>query len=59
MMHRLGLPNAAAATRYALDNGLLHADDGAQEPVAAHGSAEAGASPAQIACSQRRRRTPN
>jgi two-component system, NarL family, response regulator NreC len=62
MMHRLGLPNAAAATRYALDNGLLHADDGAQEPSPAHGSDEADeadASPAQIARSQRRRRTPN
>ncbi|HEY4972190.1 MAG TPA: response regulator transcription factor, partial [Steroidobacteraceae bacterium] len=31
MMHRLGLRNAAAATRYALDNGLLY-DDEAQEP---------------------------
>jgi DNA-binding NarL/FixJ family response regulator len=27
MMHRLGLHNAAAATRYALDNGLLRADE--------------------------------
>ena len=26
MMHRLGLPNAAAATRYAMDNGLLEAE---------------------------------
>src|ERR1700691_4480787 len=31
MMHRLGLRNAAAATRYAMDNGLLHAGDGAPE----------------------------
>jgi two-component system, NarL family, response regulator NreC len=31
MMHRLGLRNAAAATRYALDNGLLYDDDDAQE----------------------------
>ena len=30
MMHRLGLQNAAAATRYAMDNGLLHAGDGAR-----------------------------
>src|SRR6202453_607655 len=59
MMHRLGLPNAAAATRYALDNCLLHADDGAQEPGPAHGSADAGASPAQIARLQRRTRAPN
>jgi two-component system, NarL family, response regulator NreC len=59
MMHRLGLPNAAAATRYALDNGLLHADDEAQQPGSVHGSAGDGASPAQIARSQRRRRTPN
>ena len=58
MMHRLGLQNAAAATRYALSNGLLHADDGAQEPDPEHGSAEAGASPAQVARSQRRTRTP-
>ena len=43
MMHRLGLQNAAAATRYAMDNGLLHADDGAQEPGPEHGPAEAGA----------------
>jgi two-component system nitrate/nitrite response regulator NarL len=58
MMHRLGLPNAAAATRYAMDNGLLlHADDGAQEPGPQHGSAEAGASPQQAARSQRRTRT--
>jgi two-component system, NarL family, response regulator NreC len=27
MMHRLGLHNAAAATRYAIDNGLLRASD--------------------------------
>jgi two-component system, NarL family, response regulator NreC len=59
MMHRLGLPNAAAATRYALDNGLLRADDGAQEPDPSHGPAEAGTSPAQIVHSQRRTRTPN
>jgi DNA-binding NarL/FixJ family response regulator len=59
MMHRLGLQNAAAATRYALDNGLLHADDGAPESGPGHGSAEAGASPAQITRSQRRTRTPN
>src|ERR1700689_5067280 len=44
MMHRLGLQNAAAATRYAMDNGLLHADDGAPEPGLERGSAEAGAS---------------
>src|ERR1700678_2177329 len=56
MMHRLGLPNAAAATRYALDNGLLRAADGAPEPGPAHGFTEAGASPAQIAHSQRRKR---
>jgi DNA-binding NarL/FixJ family response regulator len=56
MMHRLGLQNAAAATRYAMDNGLLHADDGAQEPGSEHGSAEAGASPEQSARSQRRTR---
>jgi two-component system, NarL family, response regulator NreC len=31
MMHRLGLQNAAAATRYAIDNGLLHDDDEAQQ----------------------------
>jgi DNA-binding NarL/FixJ family response regulator len=43
MMHRLGLQNAAAATRYAMDNGLLHGDDGA--------------SPQQTAGSQRRTRT--
>jgi DNA-binding NarL/FixJ family response regulator len=57
MMHRLGLRNAAAATRYAMDNGLLHADDGAQEPGPEHGSADAGASPEQTARSQRRTRT--
>jgi hypothetical protein len=56
-MHRLGLQNAAAATRYAMDNGLLHADDGAEEPGPEHGSAEAGASPEQTAHSQRRTRT--
>ena len=59
MMHRMGLANAAAATRYALDNGLLHAADGVQEPGRAHEFAEADASPAQIARSPRRRRTPN
>jgi DNA-binding NarL/FixJ family response regulator len=57
MMHRLGLQNAAAATRYAMDNGLLRADDGAREPGPEHGSAEAGASPEQTARSQRRTRT--
>jgi DNA-binding NarL/FixJ family response regulator len=57
MMHRLGLRNAAAATRYAMDNGLLHADDGAQEPGPEHGSADAGASPEHTARSQRRTRT--
>ena len=57
MMHRLGLQNAAAATRYAMDNHLLHADDGAREPGRGHGSAEAGASPEQPARSQRRTRT--
>jgi DNA-binding NarL/FixJ family response regulator len=58
MMHRLGLQNAAAATRYAMDNGLLHADDGAQEPGSGQRSGEAGASPEQTARSQRRTRTP-
>jgi two-component system, NarL family, nitrate/nitrite response regulator NarL len=29
MMHRLGLQNAAAATRYAIENGLIRAGDGA------------------------------
>jgi len=43
MMHRLGLQNAAAATRYAMDNGLLRGGDGA--------------SPEQTARSQRRTRT--
>ena len=57
MMHRLGLQNAAAATRYAMDNGLLHADDGAREPGPEPGSAEAGASAEQTARSQRRTRT--
>ena len=57
MMHRLGLQNAAAATRYALDNGLLHADDGAQDPGPEHGPAEAGASPEHTARSQRRTRS--
>jgi two-component system response regulator NreC len=41
MMHRLGLQNAAAATRYAMDNGLLHADEGAEELGAEHGTATA------------------
>jgi len=59
MMHRLGLPNAAAATRYALDNGLLHTDVETREPGPEHGSAEADAAPAQIAPSHRRTRTPN
>jgi two-component system response regulator NreC len=54
MMHRLGLQNAAAATRYAMDNGLLHARDGAPEPGPEHGSAEAGVSPEQSARSRRR-----
>jgi hypothetical protein len=57
MMHRLGLQNAAAATRYAMDNGLLHADHGAREPGPEHASAEAGAAPLQAAHSQRRTRT--
>src|ERR1700679_2262179 len=57
MMHRLGLQNAAAATRYAMDNNLLHADDGALGAGPEHGSAEAGASPEQPARSQRRIRT--
>jgi two-component system, NarL family, response regulator NreC len=59
MMHRLGLQNAAAATRYAMDNGLLHADHEAQEPDPEHGSMEAAASPQQTARSQRRTRTPD
>ncbi len=58
MMHRLGLQNAAAATRYAIDNGLLHADDGAQEPPAEHGSLETGESVQPTARSQRRTRSP-
>jgi hypothetical protein len=57
MMHRLGLQNAAAATRYAMDNGLLHSDNGAREPGPERGSAEAGASPEQSARPQRRTRT--
>ena len=56
MMHRLGLQNAAAATRYAMDNGLLHADDGAAEPGSEQRSADAGASPDQTVRSQRRTR---
>jgi two-component system response regulator NreC len=39
MMHRLGLRNAAAATRYAINNGLLHDDDGAPELAREHASA--------------------
>jgi DNA-binding NarL/FixJ family response regulator len=57
MMHRLRLQNAAAATRYAMDNGLLHADDGARQPGPEPRSAEDGASPEQTARSQRRTRT--
>jgi two-component system, NarL family, response regulator NreC len=57
MMHRLGLQNAAAATRYAMDNGLLHAAAGAHEPGPERGSAEGGASPQQTARSPRRTRT--
>jgi DNA-binding NarL/FixJ family response regulator len=57
MMHRLGLQNAAAATRYAMDNGLLHADAGAQEPGLERGLAECGASPQQTVRSARRTRT--
>jgi DNA-binding NarL/FixJ family response regulator len=53
MMHRLGLRNAAAATRYAISNGLLHDDDGAQEPALERESAEAAQ---QTARSQRRAR---
>jgi DNA-binding NarL/FixJ family response regulator len=59
MMHRLGLQNAAAATRYAMDNGLLHTYHEAQELGPAHGSTEADAPPEQTARSQRRTRTPN
>jgi two-component system response regulator NreC len=57
MMHRLGLQNAAAATRYAMDNGLLHAEAGVQEPE--RGSAEGDASPQQTARSRRRTRIPD
>ena len=53
MMHRLGLRNAAAATRYAMDNGLLHTGDGAQEPGSVHGSTEAGTWPEETPRSQR------
>jgi DNA-binding NarL/FixJ family response regulator len=53
MMHRLGLRNAAAATRYAINNGLLHDDDGAQEAAPERESAEAAE---QTARSQRRAR---
>jgi two-component system response regulator NreC len=53
MMHRLGLQNVAAATRYAMVNGLLHTDDGAQEPGQESGAAEGGASREQPARSQR------
>jgi len=42
MMHRLGLNNAAAATRYALDNGLLPCDEETEEPRPEPGCAEAG-----------------
>ena len=59
MMHRLGLQNAAAATRYAMDNGLLHADAGAQEPHSEHRSAEAGVPPEQTTRPQRRTRPEN
>jgi len=59
MMHRLGLQNAAAATRYAMDNGLLHADNEAPEPGPEDGYGEAGASPEQLGRSQRRTRTPD
>src|ERR1700728_4347563 len=57
MMHRLGLQNAAAATRYAMDNGLLHADDSAGEPGPEQGSAQAGASAEHATPLQRRTRT--
>jgi DNA-binding NarL/FixJ family response regulator len=56
MMHRLGLQNAAAATRYAMDNGLLHANAGAPDPGPERESAEGDASP-QSARSRRRTRT--
>jgi two-component system response regulator NreC len=45
MMHRLGLNNAAAATRFALDNGLLRFGDEAHEAGPEHGSAAAGSTP--------------
>jgi len=54
MMHRLGLRNAAAATRYAINNGLLHDDHVAQEPAPGHASAEAPERPART---QRRARS--
>jgi len=57
MMHRLGLRNAAAATRYAMDNGLLHADAGAQEPGPERGSPERDASPQRTTRPPRRTRT--
>jgi two-component system response regulator NreC len=57
MMHRLGLQNTAAATRYAIDNGLLHSDDGAQEPGAGHVSVGTGAPTERPARSQRRTRS--
>jgi two-component system, NarL family, response regulator NreC len=57
MMHRLGLQNAAAATRYAIDNGLLHDDDGAQRHAPERASADSGAATEQTARSQRRTRT--
>jgi two-component system, NarL family, nitrate/nitrite response regulator NarL len=59
MMHRLGLQNAAAATRYAVDNGLLHDDNQGLEPRLEHGSAEAAVRPEQTARSPRRTRVPH
>jgi len=58
MMHRLGLQNAAAATRYAMDNGLLRGEDGAGPPDQGRRSAiaTAGASQEQTARSPRRTR---
>jgi len=32
MMHKLGLHNAAAVTRFAIDNALLQVDDEGDEP---------------------------
>jgi len=54
MMHRLGLRNAAAATRYAINNGLLHDDDGAPELAREHASVKA---PEQAGRTQRRARS--